>query len=44
MTAYVVVLHTDADGRVRVLFPVRSGDDNFMKAGQDYEIRGRGRS
>ena len=39
---YVVVLHTDADGRVRVLFPVDPGDDNFMKAGQDYEIRGRG--
>ena len=39
---YVVVLHTDANGRVRVLFPVDPGDDNFMKAGQDYEIRGRG--
>ncbi|MEP7085709.1 MAG: DUF4384 domain-containing protein, partial [Gemmatimonadota bacterium] len=39
---YVVVLHTDADGRVRVLFPVDPGDDNFMKAGEDYEIRGRG--
>jgi len=24
------------------LFPVDPGDDNFMKAGQDYEIRGRG--
>jgi hypothetical protein len=39
---YVVVLHTDANGRVRVLFPVDPGDDNFMKAGQQYEIRGRG--
>ena len=39
---YVVVLHTDADGHVRVLFPVDPGDDNFMKGGQDYEIRGRG--
>jgi len=39
---YVVVLHTDANGRVRVLFPVDPGDDNFMKAGQEYEIRGRG--
>lgn len=39
---YVVVLHTDANGRVRVLFPVDPGDDNFLKAGQDYEIRGRG--
>ena len=39
---YVVVLHTDANGRVRVLFPVDPGDDNFMKAGQEYEIRSRG--
>ena len=39
---YVVVLHTDASGHVRVLFPVDPGDDNFLKAGQDYEIRGRG--
>ena len=39
---YVVVLHADANGRVRVLFPVDPGDDNFMKGGQDYEIRGRG--
>src|SRR5437764_3015729 len=39
---YVVVLHDDADGHVRVLFPVDPGDDNFLKAGQDYEIRSRG--
>ncbi|MGH7621092.1 MAG: DUF4384 domain-containing protein, partial [Gemmatimonadaceae bacterium] len=39
---YVVVLHTDATGHVRMLFPVDPGDDNFLKAGQDYEIRGRG--
>jgi hypothetical protein len=39
---YVVVLHADANGRVRVLFPVDPGDDNFMKGGQEYEIRGRG--
>jgi len=39
---YVVVLHEDANGHVRVLFPVDPGDDNFLKAGQDYEIRGRG--
>ena len=39
---YVVVLHEDADGHVRVLFPVDPGDDNFLKSGQDYEIRGRG--
>jgi hypothetical protein len=39
---YVVVLHEDPDGHVRVLYPVDPGDDNFLKAGQDYEIRGRG--
>jgi hypothetical protein len=39
---YVVVLHQDADGHVRVLFPVDPGDDNFMKGGHEYEIRGRG--
>jgi hypothetical protein len=39
---YVVVLHEDPNGHVRVLFPVDPGDDNFLKAGQDYEIRGRG--
>ena len=39
---YVVVLHEDADGHIRVLFPVDPGDDNFMKGGQEYEIRGRG--
>jgi uncharacterized protein DUF4384 len=39
---YVVVLHEDANGHVRVLFPVDPGDDAFLKAGQDYEIRARG--
>ena len=39
---YVVVLHEDASGHVRVLFPVDPGDDNFLKSGQDYEIRSRG--
>ena len=39
---YVVVLHTDATGHVRVLFPVDPGDDNFLKGGQNYEIRNRG--
>ncbi|MEP7064630.1 MAG: DUF4384 domain-containing protein [Gemmatimonadota bacterium] len=39
---YVLVLHQDADGHVRVLFPVDPGDDNFLKAGEEYEIRGRG--
>jgi hypothetical protein len=39
---YLVVLHLDADGLVRVLFPIDPGDDNFVRGGQSYEIRGRG--
>ena len=39
---YVVVLHADPDGRVRVLFPVDPGDDNFLRGGHRYEVRGRG--
>ncbi len=39
---YVVVLHADPDGRVRVLFPLDPGDDNFVRGGHRYEIRGRG--
>ena len=39
---YVVVLHADPDGRVRVLFPVDPGDDNFLRGGHRYEIQGRG--
>jgi hypothetical protein len=39
---YLVVLHAEPDGRVRVLFPLDPGDDNFVRAGNDYEIRDRG--
>lgn len=39
---YVVVLHADPDGRVRVLFPLDPGDDNFVRGGHRYEVRGRG--
>jgi hypothetical protein len=39
---YVVVLHADPDGRVRVLFPIDPGDDNFLRGGHRYEVRGRG--
>ncbi|MEJ2239064.1 MAG: DUF4384 domain-containing protein [Gemmatimonadales bacterium] len=39
---YLVVLHAEPDGRVRVLFPVDPGQDNFVRAGSDYEIHGRG--
>src|SRR5437867_9112085 len=39
---YLVVLRADADGRVRVLFPLDPGDDDFVRGRQTIEIRGRG--
>ena len=39
---YLVVLHADPDGHLRVLFPIDPNDDNFVRGGRKYEIRGRG--
>ena len=39
---YLLVLHAEPDGRVRVLFPVDPIEDNFVRAGSEFEIRGRG--
>jgi hypothetical protein len=39
---YVIVLRADADGRVRVLFPLDPLDDNFVRGGREYELEGRG--
>lgn len=39
---YVLVLHADPDGRVRVLFPLDPFVDHFLRGGDDFEIRGRG--
>src|SRR5205809_1967826 len=39
--AYVVVLGVDAEGRVRALFPLDPGDDDFMGGGQRREVLGR---
>ncbi|MFZ5624560.1 MAG: DUF4384 domain-containing protein [Gemmatimonadota bacterium] len=39
---YLLVLHVDPDGRLRVLFPVDPGDDNFVRGGKKYEIKSRG--
>src|SRR5437016_12086443 len=39
---YVVVLRADADGRVRVLFPLDPGDHAFVRGGETIEVRGRG--
>jgi uncharacterized protein DUF4384 len=39
---YLIVLHADPDGNLRVLFPLDPNDDNFVRGGKKYEIRGRG--
>src|SRR5881398_3754966 len=39
---YVVVLRSDAQGRVRVLFPLDPSDDDFVRGGKTLEVRGRG--
>ncbi|MGH7538483.1 MAG: DUF4384 domain-containing protein [Gemmatimonadales bacterium] len=39
---HLVVLRADTDGRVRVLFPLDPGDDDFVRGGRELELRGRG--
>jgi hypothetical protein len=39
---YIVVLHVEPTGHVRVLFPVEPNDDQFMRGGKKYELRSRG--
>src|ERR1041384_6682319 len=39
---YLVVLRTDVDGWVRVLFPVDPSEDHFVRGGHEIEVRGRG--
>ncbi|MGH7514366.1 MAG: DUF4384 domain-containing protein [Gemmatimonadales bacterium] len=39
---YLLVMHVDPNGHLRVLFPLDPGDDNFVRGGRKYEIRGRG--
>ena len=39
---YLVVVRADADGRVRVLFPIDPSDDTFMRAHKKFEVRSRG--
>ncbi len=38
---YLVVLHADRDGRVRVLFPLEPADDDFVRGDRELEVRGR---
>ena len=39
---YVIVMQADVDGRVRVIFPLDPGNDNFVRGGHDIELAGRG--
>lgn len=39
---FLVVLHVDPDGRVRVLFPLDPDDDNYVRGRHTYELRDRG--
>src|SRR3989442_3330382 len=36
---YLVVLRADADGRIRVLFPLDPSDDPFVRGGSKIEVR-----
>ena len=38
---YLVILHADPAGRVRVIFPLDPSDDNFLRGGRKFEVRGR---
>jgi hypothetical protein len=39
---YLLILHAEADGRIRVLFPLDPYQDNFVRGQSDFEVRGRG--
>lgn len=39
---YLLVLRADAQGRVRVLFPLEPSNDAAIRGGKEVEIRGRG--
>jgi hypothetical protein len=39
---YLIVLHVDPEGYLRVLFPLDPDEDNFVRGGKKYEVRGRG--
>ncbi|NIM52264.1 MAG: DUF4384 domain-containing protein [Gemmatimonadales bacterium] len=39
---YLLLLHAEPDGRIRVLFPLDPFEDSFIRGERDYEIEGRG--
>lgn len=38
---YLVILHADPQGRIRVLFPIDPGEDNFVRGDRKFELRSR---
>lgn len=42
LDGYLLVLHAEPDGRVRVLFPLDPFQDNFIRGNEEYELPGRG--
>lgn len=38
---YVTIMRVDTDGRLRILFPRRPGDDNFARGGTAHRVPGR---
>ena len=38
---HMIVLHSDPEGRVRVLYPLDPGGDGFIRGGSTYEVDGR---
>lgn len=38
---YLVILHADPQGRIRVLFPIDPGEDNFVRGDRQFELRSR---
>lgn len=39
---YLLVLHADPDGRVRVLYPIDPDDDTWVRGRRNYQLRDRG--
>jgi hypothetical protein len=39
---YLLVLRADADGRIRILYPLDPDDDGAIRGGKEFEVRGRG--
>ncbi len=42
LDGYLLVIHADPQGRLRVLFPLEPYDDAFVEGGRDYDLVNRG--